>query len=122
MRLLLTLIFSMILTGMIWVTVVASIERNLFEAGSELMTDAWFRATLADAYFGFITFFTWVAYRETSWTARALWLIAILLLGNIAMAIYVLLQLRRANPDWPVYSLLLRPEHFSNRPMAAQPN
>ena len=122
MRLLLTLIFSMILTGMLWVTVVASIERNVLEAGSELMTDAWFRATLADAYFGFITFFTWVAYRETSWTARVLWLIAMLLLGNMAMAIYVLLQLRRANPDWPVYSLLLRPEHFSNRPMAAQPN
>jgi len=122
MRLLLTLIFSMILTGMLCVTVVASIERNVLVAGSELMPDAWFRATLADAYFGFITFFIWVAYRETSWTARVLWLFAVLLLGNIAMAIYVLLQLRRANPDWPVYSLLLRPEHFSNRPMATQPN
>ena len=122
MRVLLAVIFSMILAGMLWVTIVASLERSVLDAGSELMKDAWFRATLVDAYFGFITFFVWVAYRETSWTARVLWLIAILSLGNMAMAIYVLLQLRRANPDWPIYSLLLRPEHFSNRPMSAHPN
>ena len=112
MRLLLIVIFSTILLGMIWVTTTASLERNLFTAGSELMADGWFRATLADAYFGFITFFVWVAYRETSWLARLLWLVAIMLLGNIAMAVYMLLRLTRCNPDWPVYSLLLRPEHF----------
>ena len=50
MRLLLAMIFSMILTGMLWVTVVASIERNVLVAGSELMPDAWFGATLGDAY------------------------------------------------------------------------
>ncbi|MCH2177292.1 MAG: DUF1475 domain-containing protein [Mariniblastus sp.] len=112
MRLLLIVIFSTILLGMIWVTTAASLERNLFTAGAELMADGWFRATLADAYFGFITFFVWVAYRETSWLPRLLWLVAILLLGNIAMAIYMLIRLIRCNPEWPVYSLLLRPEHF----------
>ena len=45
MRLLLATIFSMILAGMLYVTIVASMDRNVFEAGSELMTDAWFRST-----------------------------------------------------------------------------
>jgi hypothetical protein len=34
-------------------------------------------------------------YKEVSWLARIAWLVAILLLGNIAMAIYVLIQLIR---------------------------
>ena len=120
MRLLLTVIFSMILLGMLWVTVVASLERNIFKAGSELMSDGWFRATLVDAYFGFITFYVWVAYRERRWAGRILWLIAILLLGNIAMAVYVLLQLGRVQADWPLYSILLRPEHYSQAALASQ--
>ncbi|MCH2180744.1 MAG: DUF1475 domain-containing protein [Mariniblastus sp.] len=120
MRLLLTVIFSMILLGMLWVTVVASLERNIFKAGSELMSDAWFRATLVDAYFGFITFYVWVAYRERRWAGRILWLIAILLLGNIAMAVYVLLQLGRVRAEWPLYSILLRPEHYTQVALASQ--
>ena len=118
MRLLLTVIFSLILLGMVWVTVVASLERNVFTAGSELMTDAWFRATLADAYFGFVTFYVWVAYRERSWTGRILWLIAIMLLGNMAMAVYGLWQLSRANTQWPLYAILLRPEHYERAAIA----
>jgi hypothetical protein len=37
-------------------------------------------------------------------------LVAILLLGNIAMAIYVLTQLARLRPGEPVANLLLRRE------------
>ncbi|MEE2826582.1 MAG: DUF1475 family protein [Planctomycetota bacterium] len=118
MRLLLTVIFSLILLGMVWVTVVASLERNVFTAGSELMADAWFRATLADAYFGFVTFYVWVAYRERSWTGRIFWLIAIMLLGNMAMAVYGLWQLSRANTQWPLYAILLRPEHYERASLA----
>jgi hypothetical protein len=58
----------------------------------------WGSATLADAYCGFITFFAWVVYRERSWVTRIIWFILILLLGNIAMSAYVLLQLRKKEP------------------------
>ncbi|MFT8117585.1 DUF1475 family protein, partial [Salmonella enterica subsp. enterica serovar Typhimurium] len=44
-------------------------------------------------YWGFLTFYCWVAWKETSWTGRIVWLVAILLLGNIAMALYALVQL-----------------------------
>jgi hypothetical protein len=107
-RLFLFLLFSGILAGMIAVTVTASLERGIFVAGQELMQDAWFRATLCDAYFGFITFYVWVAYRERRIAGQIGWFVAIMLLGNIAMSIYVLLQLIRMAPDAPLESLLLR--------------
>jgi cell shape-determining protein MreD len=79
----------------------------MFTAGADLWPDYWFRATLLDAYFGFITFYVWVAYKERTNFARAAWLLAILLLGNFAMSAYVLRQLVMTRPfDWE--SLLLR--------------
>jgi len=68
------------------------------------------RATLADAYFGFLTFYAWVFYRETSPVSRSVWLLLILLLGNIAMSIYMLIALGRMQSDHPA-ELLLRREH-----------
>ena len=51
-------------------------------------------ATQADAYCGFLFFWLWVAWREQSTTKGALWFVLIMALGNLAMASYVLLQLR----------------------------
>lgn len=100
-------IFSLILLGMLAVTTWASFERNVFAAANDLMTDRWFVATLADAYCGFITFFVWLAWREQHWGVRIGWFVAIMLLGNIAMATYVLLQLWMIRHDFSVERLLL---------------
>ena len=54
-----------------------------------------FAQTLMDAYFGFLTFFGWVAYKEQGWIARGSWFVAIMLLGNFAMSGYLLWQLSR---------------------------
>jgi hypothetical protein len=59
----------------------------------------WTIATFMDAYFGFVTFYVWVFYKETRWLKRVVWCAAIMLLGNIAMSAYVLLQLMRLAPD-----------------------
>ena len=66
----------------------------------------WTIATLLDAYFGFITFYVWVCYKEQAWAARIGWFIAIMALGNMAMSAYVLLQLHRLRPGEPVASIL----------------
>jgi hypothetical protein len=71
-------------------------------------THPWFVATLADAYFGFLWFWAWIAYKETSNVARAAWLVLVLGLGNIAMAAYMLIQLRRLPAGAPPERLLLR--------------
>ncbi len=68
----------------------------------------WLLATLFDAYFGFLWFWLWVAYKESSWLARAVWLLLILLGGNLLMAIYMLIQLWRLPTGAGVEQLLLR--------------
>jgi hypothetical protein len=67
----------------------------------------WTIATFLDAYFGFLTFYTWVFYKER-WVPRVLWFIAIMALGNIAMSGYVLLQLFRLRPDEDASAILAR--------------
>ncbi|MGH8481439.1 MAG: DUF1475 family protein [Nevskiaceae bacterium] len=94
----------------VWATshvgIVTAIEALLAEPGAG--THPWFVATLADAYFGFLWFWAWIAYKETSNIARAAWLVLVLGLGNIAMAGYMLLQLRKLPAGAGVDRLLLR--------------
>lgn len=106
----LAILFTAILAGMLLVTVTASLHQPLWEwGGLRTEPDRWWTwATLADAYFGFLTFYAWVFYKEPRATARLGWFVAIVLLGNMAMAGYVLLQLARLEPGAPVERLLLR--------------
>lgn len=66
----------------------------------------WTIATLMDAYFGFLTFYVWVFFKEARWLPRIAWFIAIMLLGNIAMSAYVLLQLFRLRPNQEAWAVL----------------
>jgi hypothetical protein len=105
---LLVLLFLGILTGMLAVTTHAMRDRSILAVGPELTADPWFQATLADAYFGFLTFYVWVAYKEPTWWRRVLWFVLIMTLGNIAMSLYMLWQLGKWNPQHGVRSLLER--------------
>lgn len=51
-------------------------------------SEPWGLATMFDAYFGFLAFWLYTAWRERTWLARASWLIALMLLGNFAIAGY----------------------------------
>lgn len=62
--LLLRAFFVVVLAGMAAVTVWASWHTPLFELPREVWTHPWFLATLSDAYFGFLTFYLWVAWKE----------------------------------------------------------
>jgi hypothetical protein len=66
----------------------------------------WTIATLMDAYFGFLTFYVWVSFKEARWLPRIGWFVGIMLLGNIAMSAYVLLQLLRLRPDQDARTIL----------------
>ena len=98
-------LFGVILAGMLAVTGWASLRVPIWKAGPDI-SDPWSLATLADAYAGFLTFFVWVAYRESRLSARALWFVLIMALGNIAMSIYVLRELLRLAPGEPPSRLL----------------
>jgi len=96
------------LVVMISVTLWASLQASLLDPAVRAAFNAqpWAIATLFDAYCGFLTFYVWVAYRERGAGVKILWLVLILLLGNIAMSLYVLLQLFRLKPGEPLASLL----------------
>lgn len=105
-RAMLMLLFAGILVAMAALTVWASLERSVFAV--DLASNRWFQATLADAYFGFITFYVWVAYRESRVWARVIWFLLIMGLGNMAMAAYMLIRLARWDPSGGPQALLLR--------------
>ncbi|MGH8442364.1 MAG: DUF1475 family protein [Nevskiaceae bacterium] len=109
-----TLLAVAALVALIGVSVWATSKISIVPAIQALLADPaggthpWFVATLADAYFGFLWFWAWIASKESSNLARGGWLLGVLLLGNIAMAAYMLLQLRKLPPDAPAQALLLR--------------
>ena len=109
-----TLLALAALAALVGVSIWASSHIGIVPAIGALAADPaggthpWFVATLFDAYFGFLWFWAWIAYRETSHLARGLWLVLILGLGNIAMAAYVLLQLRTLPANATAQDLLLR--------------
>ena len=104
----LRVLFSIVLASMLWVTSWASVQCALWETPRAVATHPWFIATMFDTYWGFITFYCWLAYKERSWIAKILWLVAVLLLGNIAMSVYILIQLFRVPTTATVEQVLLR--------------
>jgi predicted permease len=101
-------LFAGVLLTMLGATSWASLQCALWKTPEALVTHPWFIATLFDCYFGFLTFYAWVFYKETGWLARAGWLVAILLLGNIAMSIYMLITLFRLPASAGIEQVLLR--------------
>ena len=83
-------VFTAVYVSMIGLTVIAVGDRNIVDALIELWPDPWFRATLADAYFGFLTIWFWIAYRESGVVSRSIWFLLLMMFGNIAVAAYFL--------------------------------
>ncbi|MFZ2491470.1 MAG: DUF1475 family protein [Thermoanaerobaculia bacterium] len=110
MIVLLRLLFGAILVAMLATTAWASLEANVFTGGAEMLRNRWAVATLADAYFGFLTFFVWVAWRERTMAARAVWFVLIMLLGNIAMSVYMLIALSSIDRTGSLDQLFKRKE------------
>lgn len=105
---LLKLLFSCILIAMVVCTVWASSHQPVqdWHGLTTGLDRYWTGATMLDAYCGFLTFYCWVFYKEQRWLPRAGWFIGIMLLGNMAMSVYVLRQLWRLAPTEPVATLL----------------
>ena len=112
---LLQILFGAGLIAMLLVTGWATSHCAVWRVPAEVVQHPWFIATLFDTYFAFLAFWLWVAYREKTWPTRLGWLLGILLLGNIAMAVYMLLQLRRLEPNAGLRKLF-EPGSPSGRP------
>jgi hypothetical protein len=90
-------IFVSLTTYNVWVSTQQSV---LHWGGLTTAPDnLWTIATLIDAYYGFLTFYMWVLWKERRALPRIGWFVGIMLLGNVAMSAYVLLQLARWRGD-----------------------
>lgn len=87
--------------------------RSVF-ANGDLMQDVWFQVTLLDAYLGFLIFYAWVAWKESSVAARIVWFVLIMCLGNVATCGYLLLQLKRLPAERPASDILNRKSRESS--------
>jgi Protein of unknown function (DUF1475) len=104
----LKILFSSIFLSLLIYTAWASVRQPVLRWGG--LTSGpdryWTIATLMDAYFGFLTFYVWVFFKESRHLPRIAWFVAIMILGNMAMSAYVLLQLVRLRPDQEVSTIL----------------
>ena len=109
----LKILFSCVFAGLTAYNLWASTQQPLLQWGG-LTTKPdryWTIATFIDAYCGFLTFYAWVFYKELRWVKKIAWFLVIMLLGNIAMSAYVLLQLRRLAPDEEANGILTARNH-----------
>ena len=105
MKLFFKLLFGFIFLFMMVMTVRTSLQVSLWSALPSFAASPWAMATLYDAYFGFLTFFCWLAWRERSLGLKILWFVLIMAGGNIIMSLYVLLQLFGLKADESVSAL-----------------
>src|SRR4051812_43918636 len=99
----LRILFMVVIASMLTVTTWAGGQQSLSAfAHSATFRDPWVIATLFDAYWAFITFYVWLAWKEQSMVARLLWFPAVILLGNLAMSVYMLVQLFAVSSAGPL--------------------
>lgn len=110
MKVILKLLFAAIFLWMLCMTTWVQMHKSIQLSPTEFSWAAspWAVATLFDAYFGFITFFVWVCYKESGVGRKILWFFLIMGLGNIAMSGYVLIQLFRLRPEEPAWAALTK--------------
>lgn len=111
-----TLYFIFVLVAMTWVSWYASTAPtitslpqyaaitgkegiNVIDGFVTVCSEPWGLATMFDAYFGFLAFWLYVAWREQTIASRCGWFVALMLLGNFAIAGYVLLCLFKAKGE-----------------------
>ena len=75
------------------------INGNFFEDGSTLMQNPWGIVSLVDLYVGFLLFSIWIVYRESSWNARIIWVVFMMIFGFLTASVYVFYAVHTARGD-----------------------
>ena len=78
--------------------------------GKWLIDHPWGRVTLVDLYLGFILFSGWIIQRERNIVASVIWVIALMMWGHLAGAVYVIKALLQSKGDRNYFWLGDKPE------------
>jgi hypothetical protein len=68
--------------------------------GAKILSNPWGIVSLVDLYVGFALFSGWIVYREKAWLPSVIWVIAMMVLGFWAGALYTYLALQSSDGDW----------------------
>nr|MBN1228314.1 DUF1475 family protein [Anaerolineae bacterium] len=55
---------------------------------------------LVDVYIGFLLFAGWIIFREQSLVRSLIWVVLLLVLGNLTACLYVFVALQTSNNNW----------------------
>lgn len=81
----------------------AMVVGHFYTDGARLLENPWGLATVIDIYVGFALFSCWVAWRESHVTKALVWIVLIMLGGNLVSAVYVLNALRSSRGNFEVF-------------------
>ena len=99
---------AVVVGGMLAAIIGAFLVGDLATEGREILGLAWGRVSLIDLYLTFGLGWGWIAWRERSPARAALWLVATVVLGALALGAYVLGASVRAQDG---RDLVLGPHH-----------
>lgn len=91
-RILCVVLFALLLYGIVR----ASLVENVIVGGERVIRDPWGLATLVDAYCGFCVASVWIWAVERHKSVAVAWIVALMLLGNLASLVWLFLKARRA--------------------------
>ncbi len=74
---------------MVAAIVLGSMSGDFASEGSSIWALPWGKVTLIDLYVGLALFGAWVAFREKTPTVVAYWWLGLIVLGNLAAAVYL---------------------------------
>ncbi len=74
---------------MVGVIVFGFVSGDFSGEGSQIWGLAWGKVTLVDLYVGLTIFGAWVAFRQRRLVVVVIWWIALVVLGNLAAAVYL---------------------------------
>ena len=65
------------------------INGSFFDDGGQILNNPWGIVSLVDLYVGFALFSLWIIYRESSLSAKIIWVILMMFLGFFTASIYL---------------------------------
>ena len=93
---------------MVYLAIRTSMQSDMFHLPAVVLNEPWFRTTLVDFYFNITIISAWVVYKENNLLKSVLWIVAFILLGSIATAFYVFLQLNKLAQGQTIEDVLTR--------------
>jgi len=68
--------------------------------GSRLLAMPWGRVSLVDLYVGFVLFACWILFRDGFTPLSASWIAGVMVLGSLAICLYLLVAAGSSQKDW----------------------